>query len=66
MDHYTIVIRNKNIEAVGTANKIVIPDSVTVIFNYPGKYVMPGLIDTHVHLATDPSNDDNSRGRKGI
>jgi imidazolonepropionase-like amidohydrolase len=23
-----------------------------------GRYVIPGLIDTHVHIATDPSNDD--------
>jgi len=58
MSHYTIIIRNKYIEAVGPGKEIVIPDSA-VIFNYPGKYVMPGLIDTHVHLATDPSNVDN-------
>jgi imidazolonepropionase-like amidohydrolase len=24
----------------------------------PGRFVIPGLIDTHVHLATDPSGDD--------
>ncbi|HEV8125744.1 MAG TPA: amidohydrolase family protein [Gemmatimonadales bacterium] len=24
-----------------------------------GRYVIPGLIDTHVHLATDPSNEDS-------
>ncbi|MEP7325085.1 MAG: amidohydrolase family protein [Gemmatimonadota bacterium] len=27
--------------------------------NVTGRYVIPGLIDTHVHLATDPSNDDS-------
>jgi imidazolonepropionase-like amidohydrolase len=58
LSHYTIIIRNKYIEAVGPEKEIVIPDSV-IIFNYPGKYVMPGLIDTHVHLATDPSKVDN-------
>ncbi|MGC4035113.1 MAG: amidohydrolase family protein [Chitinophagaceae bacterium] len=56
--HYTIVIRGKYIEAVGPTAKIVIPDSA-VVFNCAGKYAMPGLIDTHVHLATDPSGDDN-------
>jgi imidazolonepropionase-like amidohydrolase len=58
LEHYTIIIRNKHIEAVGPVKEITIPDSA-IIFNYPGKYVMPGLIDSHMHLATDPSNDDN-------
>ena len=58
LSHYTIIIRNKYIEAVGPVKEIVISDSA-IIFNYPGKYVMPGLIDSHMHLATDPSNDDN-------
>jgi imidazolonepropionase-like amidohydrolase len=60
LNHYTIIIRNKFIEAVGPVKEITIPDSA-VIFYYPGKYVMPGLIDTHVHLATDPSNNDNRK-----
>lgn len=58
LNHYTIIIHNKYVEAVGPDKEITIPDSA-VIFNYSGKYVMPGLIDSHVHLATDPSNDDN-------
>jgi imidazolonepropionase-like amidohydrolase len=56
--HYTIIIRNNHIEAIGPVKDISIPDSVTV-FYYPGKYVIPGLIDSHVHLATDPSKEDN-------
>jgi imidazolonepropionase-like amidohydrolase len=56
--HYTIVIRNNHIEAIGPAKDISIPDSVTV-FYYPGKYVIPGLIDSHVHLTTDPTKEDN-------
>lgn len=56
--HYTIVIRNNHIENMGPAKDISIPDSVTV-FYYPGKYVMPGLIDSHVHLATEPTKEDN-------
>lgn len=27
--------------------------------NVAGRYIIPGLIDTHVHLATDPSGDDS-------
>ncbi len=55
--HYTIIIRHNMIEAVGPAKEVVIPDSAQV-FNYSGKFLIPGLIDSHVHLATDPSNDD--------
>jgi imidazolonepropionase-like amidohydrolase len=32
------------------------------IYNLPGRYLIPGLIDTHVHVATDPSGED-SRAR---
>jgi imidazolonepropionase-like amidohydrolase len=56
--HYTIVIRNNHIEAIGPVKEIAIPDSVTV-FYYPGKYVIPGLIDSHVHMATEPTKEDN-------
>jgi len=58
--HYTIVIHNNHIEVLGPVKEISISDSVTV-FNYPGKFVIPGLIDSHVHLATDPSDEDNRR-----
>lgn len=34
------------------------PDTATII-NLSGKYVLPGLIDAHVHIATDPSGVDN-------
>jgi imidazolonepropionase-like amidohydrolase len=58
MDHYTVIIHNNLIEAVGPAKEILIPDSA-VVFNYSGKYLIPGLIDAHVHLATEPTIDDN-------
>jgi imidazolonepropionase-like amidohydrolase len=56
--HYTIIIRNNLIEEVGPAKDIAIPDSA-VVFYYPGKYLIPGLIDSHVHLATEPTVEDN-------
>ncbi|MDP1763476.1 MAG: amidohydrolase family protein [Sediminibacterium sp.] len=58
LNHYTVIIRNNTIEAVGTVTGITIPDSATV-FNFSGKYLMPGLIDTHIHLATEPTKEDN-------
>ena len=64
--HFSIVIRHNIIEAIGPSREMIIPDSVSVL-NYPGRFVMPGLIDTHVHLATDPSRDDNrARAEKDL
>jgi imidazolonepropionase-like amidohydrolase len=36
-----------------------------VVRDLRGRYVIPGLIDTHVHVATDPSGDD-SRNRAEV
>ncbi len=58
LNHYTILIQNNKIESIGPSKQIKIPDSATIL-NYTGRFVSPGLIDSHVHLATDPSNDDN-------
>lgn len=64
--HYTVLLRKDSILAVGPANRIVIPDS-SMILNCSGKFLMPGLIDTHVHLATDPSKDDiRARAEKDL
>jgi imidazolonepropionase-like amidohydrolase len=56
--HYTVIIRNDMIEAIGPLKEIPIPDSA-VVFNYSGKFLIPGLIDTHVHLATEPTKEDS-------
>jgi imidazolonepropionase-like amidohydrolase len=58
--HCTVIISGKRIESVGPSGSINIPDSAMVI-NCSGKFLIPGLIDSHVHLATDPSGDDNRR-----
>src|SRR5581483_6168374 len=55
--HQTIVIKNGRIAEI-LPNNIAFPDSA-VIINLKGKYVLPGLIDSHVHMATDPSGVDN-------
>jgi imidazolonepropionase-like amidohydrolase len=56
--HFTIIIRDNIIQSLGPVAETLIPDSV-VVFSCTGKYLMPGLIDTHVHLATDPDAEDN-------
>jgi imidazolonepropionase-like amidohydrolase len=59
LPHQTVLIRGKRIAQIFTDGSNSIPDSIAV-FNLKGKYLIPGLIDSHVHLATDPSGDDNA------
>jgi imidazolonepropionase-like amidohydrolase len=53
----TIVLRGGTIGEVfpSTARP---PPPEAVLLDLTGRYVIPGLIDTHVHLATDPSDGD--------
>src|SRR4051812_14226260 len=54
----TILIEDNIIRDVFTDGSKPIPASY-VVLTLKGKFVLPGLIDTHVHLATDPSGTDN-------
>ena len=53
----TIVLRDGSIAEVfpSTAKP---PPPEAVLLDLTGRYVIPGLIDSHVHLATDPSDGD--------
>ncbi len=48
----TVVIEGDRITAVGKTHRLRTPPRTEVI-NGRGKYLIPGLIDTHVHLAWD-------------
>src|SRR6516162_9275977 len=48
-DDETVIISNGNIINVGKSNSIKIPQHATVIDGM-GKYLMPGLVDAHVHF----------------
>lgn len=50
----TILITNHIISKIFNDGSKSIPDSF-VIMKMDGKYLLPGLIDAHVHMATDPS-----------
>lgn len=52
-DGQTIVLRDGTIEAVGPANKVVIPTDAKVI-DLAGKTVLPGLVQLHEHLWIHP------------
>jgi imidazolonepropionase-like amidohydrolase len=53
----TIVLRDGTIAQVGSSTATP-PPAEAVLLDLTGRYVIPGLIDTHVHLATDPSDGD--------
>jgi len=46
----TVVIQHGVISAVGRAGAVTLPQGADVI-DGAGKYLLPGLVDTHVHLA---------------
>jgi imidazolonepropionase-like amidohydrolase len=53
----TLVLRDGRIAALFPSASRSPPRDAQVL-DLTGRYVIPGLIDTHVHLATDPSGDD--------
>lgn len=56
----TIVLVNGKITAVGTGNMTTPPDAVVI--DGTGKYVTPGVIDTHSHLGVYPAPSDPGAG----
>jgi hypothetical protein len=56
--HQTVLITHNLIGDIFTDGSKPIPDSFNVL-KMEGKYLLPGLIDTHVHMATDPTDVDN-------
>lgn len=56
--HQTVLISNNIISNIFKDGSKPIPDSFSIL-RMDGKYLLPGLIDAHVHLATDPSGVDN-------
>jgi imidazolonepropionase-like amidohydrolase len=57
----SVLIEGERIAAIFPAGSRPSPASAT-IYKLTGRYLIPGLIDTHVHVATDPSGED-SRAR---
>ncbi len=58
LEHQTVIIKGHSIQEVFTDGSKPLPDAISII-NLKGKYLIPGLIDTHVHMATDPTDVDN-------
>ncbi len=51
-----VLIRENRIEAVGQADGLRLPDSPIREIDAGGGYILPGLIDTHVHLTFEGIN----------
>jgi imidazolonepropionase-like amidohydrolase len=49
LEHQTVLIRGDRIAALGPAASTPVPDGATRIEGH-GKWLMPGLVDMHVHL----------------
>ncbi|MEO8956933.1 MAG: amidohydrolase family protein [Ktedonobacteraceae bacterium] len=61
-----LVIRDGRIAYVGEeAGWTMAPDEPITVLDLPGRYVLPGLIDCHVHLAGDGAPDSRLRGDMG-
>lgn len=52
IENQTIVIKKDKIVGIYDSNKFIKSDSIQLL-TFKGHYVIPGLIDAHVHLATD-------------
>jgi imidazolonepropionase-like amidohydrolase len=55
--HSTVIIEGERITSIFPAGSRSLPAGTTELA-LAGRFVLPGLIDTHVHLATDPDGED--------
>ena len=65
-EQHILVIRDGRIAYVGAEGSWQAqPEEAVSILELPGRYVMPGLIDCHVHLAGDGAPDSRLQGDMG-
>jgi imidazolonepropionase-like amidohydrolase len=65
IEHGTVLIRGSKIAAVGPNASVTIPAGATII-EAAGKFVLPGIIDTHSHTAVDGSVNEISLPNTGM
>jgi imidazolonepropionase-like amidohydrolase len=58
--HAAMILDNGRVEWVGPAAKLKVPASAQVI-DLQGKYVMPGILNLHVHLGNTIGLDQNAK-----
>lgn len=52
IDDAVVLIENNHILAAGSAQSVSVPNDATII-DGGGQFLLPGLIDTHVHMALE-------------
>lgn len=60
IENQTIVITKDKIVGIYDSNKFIKSDSIQLL-NFKDHYAIPGLIDAHVHLGTDPLEETKKR-----
>lgn len=65
IEHGSVVIRGSKIAAVGPDAQVSVPAGARVI-DAAGKFVMPGIIDTHSHAGVDGSVNELSLPNTGM
>ncbi len=51
-----VLVKDNRIQAVGKANSIRLPDAQTTEIDAKGGFILPGMIDTHVHVMIEGVN----------
>ena len=52
LENQTVIVRDGVIETIGSSGLVQVPDEALVI-NGQGKYLIPGLVDMHVHVTNE-------------
>jgi len=52
LEGQTVIVRDGVIEMLGSSEQVQIPDDALVV-DGQGKYLMPGLVDMHVHIQSE-------------
>ncbi len=65
IEHGSVLIRGSKIAAVGPNDQVTAPAGAQVI-NATGKYVLPGIIDTHSHTGIEGSGNEISLPNTGM
>src|SRR5439155_8691222 len=65
IEHGSVLIRGTKIAAVGPSDQITAPAAAQII-NASGKFVFPGIVDTHSHTAVEGSVNEISLPNSGM
>ena len=52
LENQTVIVRAGAIESIGSSEQVQVPDEALIV-DGQGKYLMPGLVDMHVHVMTE-------------